>query len=556
MTRLYILAVTCAACAVAVGGNVDASPRTQKVPTFRRTIERVASMDPLRAASVCDAAAMTLVYEPPLDVDYYARPYKLRPGLCSMPVISEDRLVYTFTIREGARFHPDPCFGANAAVGREVTSADMVYSLERLGSKANASSGMWLMADVAKVEAVDGRTVKITLKKPLHVFPWLMAMPYAGVHPHEAVEMYGTKFGGHPVGSGPYRLAEWWRNHRMTFERVSTWRGWNNPEDCTSRLPDGTPATGAVFDRLEFFVVDDESTKWLMFLGGEVDFLGGISNNNWDAVVGPNGELAPDLVARGIRLHGDSTIQVMYAGFNMDDPLLKNRKLRQALNCAFDFPAWKKFYNNRLEPANGPVPIGVDGRLETPFQYSFNLEKAKKLLAEAGYPGGIDPKTGRRLELSITLGRATQDAREQTELLASFYNRIGIKLDARYMTWDAYLKAVNDGRVSIFFLGWVGDYPDAENFLQLFHSKNVSPGANHGNYRNPEYDKVYDKAMAAKTVAERNEAWRQAQEIVREDCPWLFLHFPKAYTLTRGHLQGYKPTDFPYCIEKHLRYAP
>ena len=532
-----------------------ASASAAEPVTFRRTIERVASMDPLRSASVCDAAAITLVYEAPLDVDYYARPYRLRPSLCSMPVVSADGLVYTFKIREGARFHPDPCFGEAAKDGRAVTAEDVVFSLNRLGDKKNASSGMWLMNGVDKVSAVDERTVAITLKKPLHVFPWLMAMPYAGVHPREAVEMYGTKFGGHPVGSGAYRLAEWWRNHRMVFERMPSWHGWGNPEDCTSLLPDGSPATGLPFDRLEFLVVDDESTKWLMFLAGEIDFLGGISNNNWDAVVGPGGELSPEIAARGISLYGDSTLQVMYAGFNMEDPVLKNKKLRQALNCAFDFPAWCRFYNNRLVPADGPVPIGVDGRLEKPFPYAFDIEKAKRLIAEAGYPGGIDPKTGRRLELTITLGRATQDAREQSELLASFYNRIGVKLTSSYMTWDAYLKAVNEGRVSIFFLGWVSDYPDAENFLQLFHSKNVSPGANHGNYRNPEFDRAYDAAMAAKTTAERNAFWRKAQEIVCEDCPWIFLHFPKAYTLSWNRVQGYKPTDFPYAIEKHLRRA-
>ncbi len=539
--------------AVFIAAFMAACVSAAEPATFRRTIERVASMDPLRSASVCDAAAITLVYEAPLDVDYYARPYRLRPGLCSMPDISADGLVYTFKIRESARFHPDPCFGEAAKDGRPVTAADMVFSLNRLGSKENASSGMWLMDGVAKVSAADERTVVITLKKPLHVFPWLMAMPYASVHPHEAVTKYGVKFGGHPVGSGPYRLAEWWRNHRMVFERVASWPGWRNPEDCKSLLPDGSPATGAVFDRLEFLVADDESTKWLMFLAGEIDFLGGISNNNWDAVVGPNGELAADLAERGIQLFAASTLQVMYAGFNMDDPVLKNKKLRQALNCAFDFPAWRRFYNNRLVPADGPVPIGVGGRLETPFQYAFDLEKAKRLIAEAGYPGGIDPKTGRRLELTITLGRATQDAREQSELLASFYSRIGVKLVSSYMTWDAYLKAVNEGRLSIFFLGWVSDYPDAENFLQLFHSKNVSPGANHGNYRNPEFDRMYNAAMAAKTSDERDVFWRKAQEIVREDCPWLFLHFPKAYTLSRDRVQGYKPTDFPYAIEKHLR---
>ena len=512
-------------------------------------------MDPLRAAAVYDAATVTLVYEAPLDVDYYARPYRLRPGLCDLPSVSSDGLVYTFTIRPGARFHPDPCFGAAAATGRAVTAHDIVYSLKRLGAKENASSGMWIMDGVAGVTAVDGRTVAITLKKPLHVFPWLMSMPYAVAVPHEAVESYGVNFGGHPVGSGPYRLSEWWRNHRMTFERVPEWRGWSSAEDCASMLDDGTAATGAFYDRLEFLVVDDESTKWLMFLGGEVDFLGGISNNNWDAVVSPDGTLMPDLAARGIRLHGASTLQVMYAGFNMQDPVLGNRKLRQALNCAFDFPAWQRFYNGRMAPADGPVPPGVEGRVETPFQYSFDIPRAKRLLAEAGYPDGVDPKTGRRLTLTITLGRASQDAREQAELLASFYARIGVRLEAKYMTWDAYLKAVNSGNESIFFLGWVGDYPDAENFLQLFHSKNVSPGANHGNYRNPAFDRAYDEAMSAKSPAARMEAWRRAQEIVREDCPWLFLHFPKAYTLTRDRVQGYRPTDFPYCTEKHLRCA-
>ena len=137
---------------------------TATAATYRRPIERVASMDPLRAASVCDAATVTLVYEAPLDVDYYARPYRLRPGLCDMPTVSADGKVYTFTIRAGARFHPDPCFGAAAETGRPVVADDVVYSLTRLGAKENASSGMWIMAGVEKVEARDARTVVVTLK--------------------------------------------------------------------------------------------------------------------------------------------------------------------------------------------------------------------------------------------------------------------------------------------------------------------------------------------------------------------------------------------------------
>ena len=110
------------------------------------------------------------------------------------------------------------------------------------------------------------------------------------------------------------------------------------------------------------------------------------------------------------------------------------------------------------------------------------------------------------------------------------------------MTWDAFLTAVNEGRTQMYNLGWIGDYPDPENFLQLFHSKNVSPGGNHSDYVNPEFDKAYD-AMD----------WKKAQEIIREDCPWIFLYSPKTYSLMWNRVENYVPTDFAYGIEKHLR---
>ena len=505
---------------------------------YRRALERVASMDPLQAASVPDSKAISLVYEPLLEVDYVARPYKLKPCLCDLPEVSGDGLVYVYRIRAGARFQDDPCFPEGK--GRPVTAEDVKFSLARLADKSNASSGMWTMDPVAQVEAVDARTVRVTLKKPLHVFPWLTAMAYWAAVPREAVERYGEKFNEHAVGSGPYRLAEWWRNHRMVFSRDPAWPGWKEIKT--------TPC-----DTLEFLVVDDASTQWLMFLAGELDFLGEVSRDNWDAIVEPDGTLSEELQARGMTLFGSPIMQVSYIGINMRDELLgKNKKLRQALNCAFDFPVWRRFLNNRVEACDGPVPPGVNGRLETPFPYAFNLEKAKRLMAEAGFPDGIDPKTKKRVTIQLAIGHATQSAREQAELLQSFYEKIGVRLEPQFMTWAAYLKAVSDGHVSLFMLGWVGDYPDAENFLQLFHSKNVSPGANHSNYVNPEFDRLYDAAMAAKTPAERDAFWKKAQEIVREDCPWIFLNFPKAHALAWNRLKNYIPTDFPYGTEKYL----
>lgn len=532
ISRIYIISAgmaLVASASFAAGGEA----------VYRRATERVASLDPVRAGTVPVSRAMQLVYEPLLNVDYYARPYKLVPGLCGMPDVSPDGLVYTFRIRDDARYTDDPCFPGGK--GRAVVSADVKYSLERLADKNNASSGLWIMDGVTSIDVPDSRTIVIRLKRPLHVFPWFMAMSYASPVPREAVEMYGARFGSHAVGSGPYRLSEWWRGHRMVFERNTAWPGWKID---TGKRP---------FDKIEYLVIDDVSTQWLMFLSGELDFLGEISRDNWDAVVGPDGHIAGDLEQRGVTLHSVSVMEVFYIGINMKDPVLgNNRKLRQALNCAFDYPTWQRFFNNRMVPTNGPLPPGIDGRMKTPFAYSFDVEKAKKLLGEAGYPGGVDPKTGKRLVITLSIGRATQSAHEQAELLASFYDRVGINLKEDCMTWEAFLKAVNEGRAQTFLMGWIGDYPDPETFMQLFHSKNVSPGPNHGNYVNPEYDKTYDAAMSAKTVEERNALWLKAQEIVCEDCPWIFLHCPKAYSLTRDRVEGYKPTDFTYGAEKNF----
>lgn len=470
---------------------------------YRRPFGRVASMDPIRAADVLSAEAVALVYEPLLEVDYVARPYRLKPCVCEMPDVSDDGTVYTFKIIDGLKFRN----------GQPVTSKDVKRGLDRLMDKSNASPGMWIMDGVKSVETVGDDAVRITLKKPLHVFKWLMAMPYTGVVAEDG------------SGSGAYWLKSWRKNHEMVFWRNESYRD------------------EVAIDEIRLPVVDDVSTQWLMFLGGELDYLGSVSRDNWDAVVGKDGELLPQLKEKGMTLMGASSLTVFYVGFNMNDPVVgKNRKLRQALNCAFDFPAWKRFLNNRVMPSDGPLPPGIEGRLETPFEYSYDEAKAKKLLAEAGYPGGANPKTGRRLHLEISIGRATQDAREMAELMAAFYDRIGIELEARYMTWDAFLTAVNEGRTQMFNLGWIGDYPDPENFLQMFHSKNVSPGANHGMYVNPEFDRAFDALD-----------WKTAQEIVREDCPWIFLHSPKVYSLVWNRVKNYVPTDFTYGIEKHLR---
>ena len=543
---------------------------------FRRSMERVSSMDPAQSATLSGSRAVQLVYEPLLEFDYRARPYRLVPGLAeALPEVQSNGLAYVIRLHSEARFQADPCFGADEAGrprGRAVVAEDVVYSLKRLGDRRVASPGEWLVLDtvagmrafseasmagaatdyalpVSGLEALDARTVRITLARPVHQFVWYLAMSYTAVVPREAVEFYGSGFGSHAVGTGPYRLAGWRRNHQMTFARDPAWRGWREGPAAAGAAGGGVP-----FDRVVYSVIDDVSTQWLCFLSGELDFLGEIARDNWDVVIDGAGELGEPLRRRGVTLHSIPTLQVMYVGINMDDPVLgPNRALRQALNRAFDGAAWIRFYNDRILACDGPVPPGIEGRLETPFPHAFDLEAARALMREAGYPDGIDPKTGRRLELTLDLGRASQDMRESTELMESFFARIGISLKTQYHNWPTFLRRVSNRQSQLFRVGWVGDYPDVENFLQLFYSKNVSPGPNRVNYVNPEFDRLYEAACAATDMAERNRFWMQAQEMTREDCPWIFLHFQKTYSLCHERVLNYVPSDFPYGSEKYLR---
>ena len=571
---------------------------------FRRTIDRVPSMDPVQASSVAASRVVGLVYECLLDYEYATRPYRIGPGLAALPDVSPDGLSYTFRLDPEARFAPDPCFAPDAAKngaprngghaeggggakngapfsGRPVTAHDVVYSFKRLADAREASPGFWTIekrirnvaafrertaaegappaADIPwdGVEALDDRTVRITLDSPCPQFQWILAMSYTAVVPREAVEYYGAAFADHPVGSGPYRLARWRRNYTMTFDRNADWRGWSRPLP-RSAVADPAAVDARPFDRLVFRVMDDASTQWLAFLAGEIDFQGEIGRDNWDVVFDPAGGLSPELEEMGVRLTSMDTLEVAYIGINMEDPVLGgNKPLRQALNLAIDSARWVEFYNRRVTIADSPIPPGVAGRASGPSPHAAPdaIVRAKELLAEAGYPGGRDPATSRRLSLTIDLGRTSQDMRESTELLAAFLDRIGIELKAEYHNWPAFLRKVGRRESQMFRIGWVGDYPDAENFLQLFYGPNASPGPNRCNYSNPEFDRLFEQAVAEGDESRRLALYAELDAILRDDCPWIFLHYPRNYSLLRSRILNYVPHDFPYGMEKYLRCA-
>jgi len=523
---------------------------------------------------VYSSHAVALVYEPLLRYAPGPPPYTLEPALANaLPEVSEDGLTLTFSLNPGARFWPDPCLPEG---GRPVTAHDVVYSFKRLCDKRGAAASDWILLDRVRgmrefaastaelapgapypgldsLRALDDRTLQIILTQPSPELPWLLTLPSTAIVPHEAVAFYKTRFGERSVGSGPYRLASWRRNHELVFERVPEWHGWKR----TQSTEQGVQSEEVFFDRVAYLQVGNPATQWLLFLSGGLDLLPEISRDNWDAVISKDGSLMPRLAQRGVALHSAPAMQTAYVSFNMDDPVVgTNKKLRQALNAAFNAPEWCAFHNHRFRPANGPVPPHVNGHDEGPFPYAFDIALAERLLEEAGYPGGVDPATGSPLALALELGRVEQELKESTELFCAQMMRVGVHVTPSYSTWPAFLKKVAQREAQMFRIGWLADYPDAENFLQLFYSPFASPGPNRSNYSNPEFDRLYEAARAEGDAEKRGALYTQMQMLLREECPWIYLNNATSHSLTGPRVEGYFPHPFPYGMEVYFRPAP
>ena len=510
-----------------------------------------------------------------------------------MPTISDDGLTYIFKLRKGIYFQDDPCF-LNGK-GRELTAHDFVYSIKRVADVKNSSSGYWAFDgrikgldsfriessiseitdysyDVKGLKAIDDYTLQIELTFPYPQLLYILTMHYSYAVPAEAVNYYGTSFVNNPVGSGPYILDKWKRNSRIEFIRNPKWIETNRKDYYPSFASINQKDRGLLndknkelpfVDRIIQYVIDDDTTQWMMFLSGELD-SSSISRDNWDVVINPDKLLAQDLTEKKIKLTSSPTLTISYLGFNWDDPVvgdygsddqkIRNKKLRQALSCAYDFDRMNKFMNNRLFPINGPIPKPLNGYSDKDSPFEFNLEKSKQLLTEAGYPNGINPLTGRRLELTIEVGsKGTGDTKQMLDLMSDMFDRIGIKLMPSFNTWPAFIEKLNRRQAQIYQLGWVADYPDAENFLQLFYSLNESPGPNHSNYRNSEFDRLYETIKPMYDSPERTEILNKMSNIIINDSPWIFLYQPLSFGLVHNWVENYEYHAFPYGMGKYRR---
>jgi len=540
--------------------------------------EKVKGLDPIYSDDIYVADEASRTYETLFQYHYLKRPYTLIPNLAeSLPEISKDGKVYTIRLKKEVLFQDDSCFKNTSGKGRELTAHDVVYSLKRLIDPKLHSTGAWLLLgrvegakqwydDAAKAEvsdyakeisglrALDRYTVQITLVKRSSSFLYSLAMPFTGVVAREAVEYYGKEFSNHAVGTGPFRLIEFSQSMQVWSKnptyRTEKYPSEGEPGDAEAGLLADAGKPLPLIDKLIVDVYEEWQPLWLNFLAGKLDRTF-IPKDSFAQTITAGKELTSELKDKGIKLHRFPLLDVVHLSFNMADPLLgKNKLLRQALSLAWDADRYNElFFNGRSLPAQGPIPPGLAGfnmEYRNPYR-QFNLSKAKELLAKAGFP------EGNGLPPLIYNATADSSSRQATEYTVQMFNQIGVKVKVETYSWPEFQTLIRNRKGQIWSYAWNADYPDSENFFQLFYSKNASPGPNDSNYSNPEYDRLYERSITLSDGPQRMVLYKKMVSILAEDCPWIPQVHRMGFHLTTPAFLNYKPSAFYHVDAKYYR---
>ena len=535
---------------------------------------QVKTLDPVRADDLASRDLTALVYDTLLQYDYLKRPYTLKPSmLTAMPEVSENFTRFEFELRDDLYFHPDACFPDR--ISRKVTAHDVKFSLLRFADVRLHSPVYWMFRgkireldkfrnasgicsrgdmrpyemDIAGIKVLSPRRFVITLTKPDPRFLYMLAMPNAGIVSRRAGKFYGAKLGRHPVGSGPFILREWVHNLRLEFVRNPEFRteyfpGAENPADRKRPLP--------LLDGISIFQIRQPMTAWMMFLQGRLD-LNALDKDNMDTMLSGN-ELIPALKRRNVRLLSNPEFEVRYIGFNFSDPKLRgNLKLRQALSLSYNVSRRVTHAGGQLLPVQTVIPPGVAGydkNYRNPFAV-YDLKKARQLLAEAGYPGGIDPATGKPLELTFDQSGNDTAHRQMGELAVDDWRKLGINVVSVLNSKPRFFEKLRQKRFQLFRLSWVGDYPDAENFLQLFYSGNTG-SCNRTGFADRQFDAYFEESIKLPDSPRRNLLYAKMAELAAEKCAWIYEGIPVSSVLYHGFLENYRECDFSFVRWKYL----
>lgn len=439
---------------------------------------------------------------------------KIVPCIASSWDVADSGKTYTFHLRPDVLFHPSAVFGADST--RAVVANDFVYSFSRIMDPEVASPGSWIFSLVDfennnGFEASNDSTFIIHLKQAFQPFLGMLTMQYCNVVPHEAIDFYGPDFRSHPVGTGPFKMAFWYENIALVYHKHKTYF---QKDELGNSLP--------YLDAIKIDFVKDMSVEFQGLLLGKYDFISGIHASFKDELLSPNGDLLEQYQDK-LQFYKTPFIKTDYIGFYIDTassyPTAQSKALRKAIEFAIDKNEMVKYLrNNTVVAADyGFVPPSLFPNPQTRLS-NFDLEKSLEILKEAGF-NEQNPVP------EISIG-TTSDYTDLIEYIQHSLKKIGVNAKVQVMQGSTLREESSKGQLPIFRKSWLADYPDPENFMSLFLTKNYCPiGPNYTHYTNSEFDGLYDQAITTDNDSLRFECYKSMNVLIAEDCPVIPIYY-------------------------------
>ncbi|MDO7907177.1 ABC transporter substrate-binding protein [Paenibacillus sp. JX-17] len=525
------MSIVLSGCGESGGGNTSTSPEkddssqsqgetgtasTQDTLIFGRGGDS-AALDP---AIVTDGESLKIghqVFDSLLE--YKEGTTEVAPALAESWEVTADGLTYTFKLRQGVKFHDGTDFNAEAVVFNFNRWSDPKSSYKFAGDSFDYYDSMFGPEGsrvIKEVTAVDPATVQFTLNQPQAPFLQNIAMTCFGIASPQAIKDKKENFKSEPVGTGPFVFKEWKRNDSITLEK--------NPDYWKQGLPK--------LNKVIVRSIPDNTARFNALQNGEIDLMEDLNPDD-RPLLESNTEL---------QKFERPSFNVAYIGFNMKKKPFDNPKVRQALNHAVNKQAIiDAFFGGQAKPAVNPMPPSLWGYNESVQDYDYNLDTAKKLLAEAGYANGIPEEL---TFYAMPVSRPYMpDGKKVAEAIQADFEKIGVKVSIQSPEWATYLDDTKNGeKDDIYMMGWTGDNGDPDNFLYTLLDKDAIPGNNRSFYVNEELHKLLIQAQQETSQDKRAELYKQAQEIIKKDAPWIPLVHSTPLLAGKANVKGYVPS--------------
>lgn len=460
--------------------------------------------------------------------------------------ISADGLQYTFFLRNDVYFHDDPLF-ANGK-GRKCVAADFVYSFSRLIDPTVGSSGSWIFSDKVTGNkgfiAPNDTTFIIKLRQPFPPLLSLLTAQYGSVVPREVVEHYGKDFRSHPIGTGPFKFKYW--KERQVLVLLKNENYWEK-DSQGKQLP--------YLDAVKATFLSDKQTAFMEFVKGNLDFFNGVDGSYRNDILTKTGKLTSKYREKFI-MNSRPYLNTEYLGILVDTNIaivkhspLRFLKVRKAINYAIDKHKLIKYLRNGVgTPGSaGFIPKGMPGFDDSKVKgYMYDPAKSRRLLAEAGFPNGRG--------LPEIVLNTTTTYRDLIEYIQGELEKVNIKTRVEVTQGASLRELMAKNGVNFFRGSWIADYPDAENYLSVFYSKNKIPyGPNYTGFSNKQFDKLFEQTYYVKTDSARYTLYRKMDNLVMSRSPVVILYYDKLVNLYQKNISGYSSNAQNLIVLKRVK---